>query len=218
VRSAAVVLAGGSSSRFGSDKLAALLDGRPLLHHALEAVAQVADRIVVVIAPEAPPPPIPALLAHRVVFARDAVAHVGPLAGLAAGLAALPSASSATPASSATDIVIVVGGDMTSMVPSVLRLMAERLAEQPTIVAMTIEATGPMRGLATGPTPLPMAIRPAAATSAIDAILGSGGRRSLLALLEAVPSSTLPHGAWRTLDPAGDTLRDVDTPADLRRP
>ena len=54
----ALVLAGGASSRFGSDKLAATLDGRPLLHHALEAVAAVADRIVLVVAPGAPLPSV----------------------------------------------------------------------------------------------------------------------------------------------------------------
>jgi molybdopterin-guanine dinucleotide biosynthesis protein A len=216
----AVVLAGGSSSRFGSDKLAAMLDGRPLLHHALAAVAQVADRIVVVIAPEAPVPAVPVSLAHRVVFARDAVAHVGPLAGLAAGLTAGPVALPPTPSTPpATDVVIVVGGDMPSLVPAVLRLLAETLAAAPSLVALTIEAPGRARlPMAPGRAPLPMAIRPAAARSAIAAILASGGRRSLLALLESVPSSTLSSDAWRALDPAGVTLMDVDTPADLARP
>ena len=46
-----IVLAGGASSRFGSDKLAAPLDGRPLLHHALDAVAAVADHVIVVVGP-----------------------------------------------------------------------------------------------------------------------------------------------------------------------
>ena len=51
---------------------------------------------------------------------------------------------------------------------------------------------------------------------AIDLILASGGRRSLQALLEAVPSATLPGDRWRPLDPLGATLRDIDTPADLQ--
>ena len=40
----AIVLAGGASTRFGRDKLAEPVDGRPLLHHAAEAVAAVAPR------------------------------------------------------------------------------------------------------------------------------------------------------------------------------
>ena len=46
----AIVLAGGRSSRFGADKLAASMDGRPLLQHAIDAVARVADEVIVVLA------------------------------------------------------------------------------------------------------------------------------------------------------------------------
>lgn len=42
------VLAGGASSRFGSDKAAALLDGRMLLDHARAALAGVVAEVVVV--------------------------------------------------------------------------------------------------------------------------------------------------------------------------
>lgn len=236
----AVVLAGGASSRFGSDKLAASLDGRPLLHHALEAVGAVVDRIVVVIAPEAPVPSIPDGLASRVVVARDTAAHAGPLAGMGVGLATLL-ATADTPVRDeaphitgvgATDgvtagmtagatagrddgwddgwdgVVLVVGGDMPTLVPAVLRLLATTLAEDPSLAVMTLAASDPA--------PLPMAVRPNAARAAIDAILASGGRRSLLALLEVLPSATLPADAWRPLDPTAATLRDVDTPGDLQ--
>lgn len=217
----AIVLAGGAASRFGSDKLATDLDGRPLLHHALEAVAAVADRIVVVIAPEAPFPSVPEGLARRVVFARDAAAHGGPLAGLAAGLAAIdtpvreeaphisgPEAGSAGSVGPVGPVALVVGGDMPSLVPAVLRLLADTLASGPSLAAMTLAAPGPA--------PLPMAVRPDAARTAIDAILASGGRRSLLSLLDAVPSATLLGDRWRPLDPSGATLRDIDTLADLQ--
>jgi len=54
---AAVVLAGGTSRRFGADKLAALLgDGRSVLAHAVEAAAAVTDELVVVLAPGAKRP------------------------------------------------------------------------------------------------------------------------------------------------------------------
>lgn len=227
----AVVLAGGASSRFGSDKLAASLDGRPLLHHALEAVAAVAGSIVVVIAPEAPVPSIPDGLVSRVVIARDVATHGGPLAGLGAGLATLltiadtpdrdeaPHITGAgekvVPTAGATawrevgrdGVVLVVGGDMPSLVPGVLRLLATTLAADPSLVVMTLAASDPA--------PLPMAVRLNEARAAIDAILDSGGRRSLLALVDAVPSATLPADDWRALDPGGATLRDVDAPDDL---
>ena len=226
----AIVLAGGASSRFGADKLAAALDGRPLLHHALEAVAEVVDHIVVVIAPEAPAPSVQEALAARVVFARDAATHGGPLAGLAAGLVAGLAAGLATGhaaghaavvtpvrdeaphigeagSASADPIVLVVGGDMPGLVPAVLRLLVETLAADPSLAVMTLAASDPA--------PLPMAVRPAAARTAVDAILASGGRRSLRALLAAVPAAELDAESWRMLDPSGATLRDIDTPTDL---
>lgn len=42
------VLAGGRSQRFGSDKALALLDGRPLIRHAIERLAACCDAVVVV--------------------------------------------------------------------------------------------------------------------------------------------------------------------------
>jgi molybdenum cofactor cytidylyltransferase len=49
MRLAAVVLAAGKASRFGSDKLSARLEGEPLLHHAiLAARAAPVERVIVV--------------------------------------------------------------------------------------------------------------------------------------------------------------------------
>ncbi len=217
---AAIVLAGGASSRFGGDKLAAPLDGRPVLEHAVLAVANIADPVIVVIGPADPIPLIPADLGVSLLLARDPVAHQGPLAGMAAGLVALVAADGsgadgpgadgpgAAPGSRAgAEVVLVVGGDMPSLVPEVLRLLATFLIADPSLAAATLEIPGVA--------PLPLALRPDIAGPAIGAILASGGRRSIRALLEAVPSTTVPASAWRAIDPAGITLRDVDKPADL---
>ena len=198
----AVVLAGGASSRFGGDKLLVDHHGRPLLHHAILAVAEVADGIIVVIAPDALDPELPPPVAPRITIARDAAAHGGPLAGLAAGLAAVsPPVRDHPPR-----IVLVVGGDMPGLVPAVLRLLVEHLGAAEGIAAMTLDASPPA--------PLPLAVRPDRVRAAITARL-AGRRRSLRSLLEAVPSSTLPAAEWRALDPSAATLRDIDTPADL---
>lgn len=195
----AIVLAGGASSRFGSYKLAAELDGVPLLHHTLRAVAAVADDIVLVIGPSMLVPALPPGLQARVRVARDAEPLRGPLAGLAAGLAVIDDEP--------PRIALVVGGDMPRLLPAVLRLLVDRLAALQDLAAMTLDAPEPA--------PLPLALRPRLAGPAVSACLG-GGRRSLRALLAAIPAATLPAVTWRAMDPAGRTLDDVDTPGDLR--
>jgi molybdopterin-guanine dinucleotide biosynthesis protein A len=202
----AIVLAGGESRRFGTDKLAAALDGRPLLHHSLETVAAVADRTVVVVAPGAPLPSCPAELVARVSFSRDAETFGGPLAGLAAGLSALAPGADASAADAA--IVLVVGGDMPWIVPAVLGLLVDALVADATLGAATLEADPP--------TALPMAVRPGLAGRAAEDLLREN-RRALRGLLGRVPSIVVPSAAWRALDPGGRTLRDVDAPEDLRR-
>jgi molybdopterin-guanine dinucleotide biosynthesis protein A len=47
MRTLGVVLAGGKSSRFGSDKAEALLGGRPLIEHAIEALRPHCDAVAV---------------------------------------------------------------------------------------------------------------------------------------------------------------------------
>lgn len=208
----AIVLAGGASSRFGSDKLAVELDGRPLLHHALGSVSAVAGSIVIVVAPDAPAPPVPAALAGRVRIARDRHPRQGPLAGVAAGLAAVaagPGVAAGGATSMADEsprIALVVGGDMPSLVPGVLRLLAERLAADPDLAAMSLAASPPA--------PLPMAVRPQLVSDAVDRCLDQG-RRSLRALLDVVPSAVVPESVWRAADREGATLHDVDRPEDL---
>ena len=74
---AAIVLAGGRSRRFGSDKLDADVDGRPLLRLALDGLPAAAR--VAVIGPVRP-------LAARVQFLREDPPLGGPAAALVTGL------------------------------------------------------------------------------------------------------------------------------------
>ena len=192
----AIVLAGGRSARFGRDKLAELLDGRPLLDHAIDAVRAVERGIdiVVVGAPGATP-----ALPPGVRIAHDERAFEGPLAGLAAGLRALDGD---------VDVAIVVGGDMPGLVPAVLQLLAETLAADPAIdLVMLADADGHAR-------PLPAAARRAPASAAAERLL-AGGERRVRALAGVLTTVVVPAGTWRALDPTGATLRDVDVPRDL---
>jgi len=85
----AIVLAGGKSSRFGSDKASALLRGRPLLQWVVSALEEVCGRFVVVRAAGQVLPEITTAAAVTVV--EDLYEARGPLAGLVAGFAGVTS-------------------------------------------------------------------------------------------------------------------------------
>jgi len=190
-RIGAVVLAGGRSSRFGRDKLAEPIDGRPLLHHAIAAVGAVADEIVVVAAPGHDP-----ALPAAVRLAHDTAAFEGPLAGLSAGLEALDPD---------IDRVVVVAGDMPSLQTAVLSRLIAALG--PRIDLALLEVSGQ-------PSPLPMAVRRAAALTATKRSL-TGGERRLRSLPSVLRTYVVDEATWRLDDPGGATLRDIDSPADL---
>jgi len=194
-----IVLAGGRSTRFGGDKLAAEIGGRPLLHRALDAVAGVVDEIVVVIGPDGPAPVLPSGIEVPVVVARDVVAGGGPLAGLAGGLAA-----------ASHPLALLVGGDQPDLRPPLLRELVRRLtpgAGGSSLDVVGLEEDGRLR-------PLPIALRVATARPAVGVAL-AGGTRSLVGLLARLRAGALGPEQWRALDPDGASLRDVDTRDDL---
>ena len=196
-----IVLAGGRATRFGADKLAVQVHGRPILHHAILAVATVSDEVVVVIGSDGARPPLPVDAEVRVRVVRDAVANRGPLAGLAAGLAAARGR-----------LAILVGGDQPSLSPAVLAellLWLDQEADGPPLDAVALAEDGLVR-------PLPAAMRVATVRPVVVALL-DGETRSLVGLFEHLRIGTLEPEHWRALDPDGASLRDVDTPDDLPR-
>jgi molybdopterin-guanine dinucleotide biosynthesis protein A len=186
----AVALAGGRSSRFGRDKLAEPVAGRALLDRSVDALRSVAQEIVVVTAPGDP-----RRVRDRAIAVHDSVAFQGPLVGLLTGLrhATHPQ-------------VLVAGGDMPTMVPAVLEAMLARLAD-PSIDAVILEHEGRGR-------PLPAAMRLGPTLVAAERLVASGERR-LRALYDELATLVIDESTWRAFDPAGQTLRDIDTPADL---
>jgi molybdopterin-guanine dinucleotide biosynthesis protein A len=187
-----IVLAGGAASRFGSPKLTAILDGRPLLEHTLEAVAAACDEAIVVAAPGARP-----VFAQRSIPVR-VVHDPEPLAGPRAALLAAAGAAR-------HPLAVVVGGDMPWIRPAFLRALVECLAADHRSAAAPI-----LYGILQ---PLPFAARVEALRT-----LGVPAHGSLLGLLEALRVVPLPEPAWRPLDPAGASLQDVDRPEDLAGP
>lgn len=82
-----LILAGGKSSRFGSDKASALLQGRPLVQWAVAGLEPVVQALVIVKAPLQQLPPLTASVPVTVVD--DEYDGLGPLAGLVTGFGAV---------------------------------------------------------------------------------------------------------------------------------
>ena len=197
---AGIVLAGGRSRRFGSDKLAATVGDGTLLDAAVWAVAAVADPVILAVGTDDLTRRDVAIPGRRVLRVRDAEPDGGPLVGLVAGL-------TRALAEGATRVV-VAAGDMPGLVPAVLAVLVAGL-DDPAVDAVVLESDG-------RPRPLPLAVRPEPARLAGLDALGTGDRR-LRAILERLRTRRLPESAWRVLDPAGRTLADVDVPEDLSR-
>ncbi|HKC90524.1 MAG TPA: NTP transferase domain-containing protein [Candidatus Limnocylindria bacterium] len=189
-----ILLAGGASRRFGRPKIVEPVDGAPLFHSPLRALLYSCDEVVVVIAPDAPEPPLPDG-SDRVSFARDEVAYEGPLAGTRIGLERVRG-----------EHAVLLAADMPGVSARLLSLMADRAAtgHRKAVVLRDVD----------GPRPLPAVLMVAPALARARALLESGERR-LRALIEDLDADGLTEAVWRQEDPNGTWRRDVDLPEHL---
>jgi molybdopterin-guanine dinucleotide biosynthesis protein A len=192
---AAAVLAGGASRRMGRDKATLPVAGVALASLTLAAAARVADPVVLV-APDGHP-------ARRVADAgpgRPPVPVVtdpghGPLAALAAALAALDA-----------DHVLVLAADHPGLRPELLAHLVG--------LAGRGDAVACRRGPRLEPLVAVYRRRPALA-AARARLADPAGDRSLLGLLAALDTVVVEEAGWRPLDPDGRSFVDLDDPADL---
>jgi len=189
----AIILAGGRSSRFGSNKANATLGGKTLLERAVRACREVADEVLIVLAPEQPEPELPSVERFKVV--RDRESFEGPLSGLLTGLEAADS-----------QWCVACTCDAPAAQPAVLELLAGRREEG--ILAVLPEVEG--RAL-----PFPSIV----STAALETLRRdfAGGQRRVRLALEALPHVTVSERDLRTVDPSLVSFRNVNTPDDLER-
>lgn len=132
-----IVLVGGRSSRIGAPKALLDLGGAPLVRHVLRAVLPSCDEIVLVAAPpDAQPPSLGAGLAHelqlladagmRARLVHDVQPHLGPVSGLATGLAAAQG-----------DVAWVTACDVPFLAPALVGALLAR-AEQDDVVDVVV--------------------------------------------------------------------------------
>lgn len=120
------VLAGGQSTRFGSDKALAELDGQSLLTRAVDALSGWCEKVVVVGREEAPAPTLPD-------WPR---AQMGPLGGIAAALHLA--------ADEGFDAVLTCGVDSVGLpenLPELLGTAPAYVADQPVIALWPVSAS-----------------------------------------------------------------------------
>ena len=188
----ALVLAAGASSRFGSNKLLAPLEGRPLLQHALDAVAAagLAD-VVVVLGDEAPA--IEAAIAWR---GERRVVNERPGDGLSSSLRV---GLDAAVELAGVDAVLVVLGDQPRLRAGVVRAVLAVAASPGTGHALFVRPR-----YADDSAPNPVLLRRAAWALAA----GLDGDWGLGPLMANRPEQVVEV-------PVAGANPDVDTPADL---
>jgi molybdenum cofactor cytidylyltransferase len=186
---AAVVPAAGASTRFGSRKLLADVDGEPLLERTLRSLLEAGlDRIVVVIRAGDGPLPVRSTLDPRVTMVVNPDPARGMFSSIQVGLARTAGVAP----------VLVIPADMPFVAAASITAVAERAAATGAVVIPTYDGR---RG---HPIALPGRLR-----EALLACDPAGSLKAALAGLDA------PVSLIDVPDPG--ILRDVDTPADLTR-
>lgn len=163
-----VVLAGGQSTRFGSDKALAELDGRTLIARAVDALSGWCEMVVIAGRESGPAPCIPDW-PH---------AGMGPLGGIASGLRHAQDLDYAS--------ILTCGVDSVALPEDLLAILSPApayLETQPVIGHWNVETAG-----------------------AVEAILQSEGRHSMLAFAKSVGARAIR---------ASSTPANINTPADL---
>lgn len=189
---AGVILAGGRSTRFGSDKASALLAGRPMLVWVASALAEACDEIVIV---RAAGQTLPALDGIAATVVDDFAPAEGPLIGAIAGLRAAK-----------RDRCFLTSCDAPLLRPALVRCLAEALDET------AVEAACPL--LDGSQQPLVAAYDREAALAHCEAAYNAG-ERSLRQALARMTVRWVERAELLAPDPKLASFRNANTPAGL---
>jgi molybdenum cofactor guanylyltransferase len=189
VSHAGIVLCGGRSSRMGQSKALLLFGPERMLQRVVRLLGEVVQPIIVVAAPGQELPPLP----PEVTVVRDRREGCGPLEGLAAGLAAL---------STATTAAYVTSCDVPLLRPAFVRRMIELHAGYEIAVP---SAGGFHHPLA--------AVYGRSVRSPAERLLGQD-RRRLTDLFEVAKTRNVAEHELRDADPELLSLHNLNEPAD----
>jgi molybdopterin-guanine dinucleotide biosynthesis protein A len=173
----------------GRPKLALPFGNETMLGRVVRIVSEVVSPVVVVASAGQPLPPLP----EPIFIARDQIEGQGPLAGLAAGLAAL---------NGRADAAYVSSCDVPLLKPDFIRAMIDALEKHEVAVPREGEYEHPLAGVY-------QTVLEQRAIQLIEA-----GERSMRDLIRESDSRLVNLGVLRVVDPALESLRNVNTPAD----
>lgn len=188
MNASALILAGGRATRLGGiAKHELVVDGETIFARQCRVLApRVAE--IIVSSPRD-------IAGYRTV--RDAADNVGPLAGIAAGLAA-----------STTPWLVVAAGDMPYLTGELVDLLLAARRDGIDAVGIRIGAL---------PEPLLCVLHARAGETVQRRISASRFKASGLLTDEALRVAWLDEAALRAIDPALDALKNINAPEDLRR-
>jgi molybdenum cofactor guanylyltransferase len=181
-----IVLCGGKSTRMGRAKAMLPFGGELMLQRVARLVHEVVSPIVVVAAMDQELPPLPAWA--RVV--RDEYESLGPLAGLAAGLAALRDDAEAAYATAC---------DVPLLVPAFIRQVCANLQDDDLVIPRDGAYHHPLA-----------AVYRVGVEPAIRALLAAGRLRPVF-LLERTRAREIDVEELRSVDPQLLSLRNTNT-------
>ena len=185
-QSGGVVLCGGKSSRMGQPKLSLPIGDELLLQRVCRILAEIVSPIVVVAAVDQDLPPLP----DSIRIVRDEFDSLGPLAGIATGLAALKAEC---------DSAFVTSCDVPLLKPEFVRAIIEKLGSHD----VAVPSDGKYDHV------LAAAYRTSLGLTARELL--TAGQRRPLRLIESSDSLRIPVDDLRQADPNLDSLRNANT-------
>jgi molybdenum cofactor guanylyltransferase len=182
---AAIVLAGGQSSRMGRPKALLPFDDVPLIAHIIATLRPLFAEIVVVGAPGQELPPL------DVVLVRDDVAYQGPVAGIFHGLTA-----------ATREIAFVTTCDAPLLNTSLITHLVSRASDHDVVVPWWEGRYQPLSAV------YRRGVRPL-----LEAQLARGELRPVF-LFDRVRTLRIDEDEIRRFDPDGSTFFNINTPED----
>ncbi|HEX2240234.1 MAG TPA: molybdenum cofactor guanylyltransferase [Actinomycetota bacterium] len=185
---AGLILCGGRSRRMGTEKALLEFAGERLIDRVHARLAEIAQPIFFAPGTVGRLGPLPGPEVS------DTISNVGPLSGIAAGLAASPH-----------ELLCVVGVDMPWCNPALFELAADKWSGHDAVVPRDDNGAQVLH-----------AIYARSALPQIERALAEQ-RRSVLALLDDLDVLYLDEESWRPLDAGGRFALNINAPGDLAR-